>query len=139
MIKVLDMQFIRYANLFNMATKIKCYHCFEYNNTIVFAVPKKFVQGAIGKDNINLEKLSKIIGKRIKIIAIPRGNEDIESFASILTRPIKFKAIELKGNEAIISAGAQNKASLIGKNKVRLNEMENILDQYFGVKKVLIK
>ena len=133
------MQFIRYANLFNNVTKIICNHCFEYNNTIVFAVPKKLVAGAIGKDNINLEKLSKIIGKRIKIVAIPRGNEDIESFASTLTRPVKFKAIELRGNEAIINAGAQSKASLIGKNKVRLVEMENILDQYFGVKKVLIK
>jgi len=139
MIKVLDMKFIRYANLFNKITRIRSNHCFEYNNTIVFAVPKKFVLKAIGKNNINLEKLNNIIGKRIKIVAIPDGREDIEDFVSIITRPIKFKAIEIKENEAIISAGAHSKASLIGKNKSRLLEMQNILEQYFNIKKVRIK
>jgi NusA-like KH domain protein len=139
MIKVLDMQFIRYANLFNKITKIRCSHCFEYNNTIIFAVPKKFVMKAIGKDSNNLSKINQVIGKKIKIVAIPRGKEDIESFVSLITKPVKFKAIEIKDNEAIISAGSQNKASLIGRNRVRLNEMTNILEQYFGVKKVMIK
>ena len=133
------MQFIRYVNLFNQVTKIRCNHCFEYNNAIVFAVPKKFVVGAIGRDNANLEALSRVIGKRVKIVAVPRGKEDIENFVSIITKPVKFKAIEIRDNEAIISAGSQSKASLIGKNRARLNEMSNILEQYFGVRKVMIK
>ncbi len=133
------MQFIRYANIFGKTTRIRCNHCFEYNNSIVFAVPKRFVMKAIGKGNANLEKLSRIIGKRIKIVAEPRGKEDIESFVSTITRPVKFKAIEIKGEDAVISAGSQNKASLIGRNRARLNEMSNILDQYFGVKKVMVK
>jgi NusA-like KH domain protein len=139
MIKVLDMKFIRYANLFNKVTHIRSNHCFEYNNTIVFAVPRKFVMKAIGKDNMNLEKLNKTIGKRIKIVAIPDGKEDLESFVSIITRPIKFKGIEFRDGEVIISAGLQSKAALIGKGKCRLEEMQNILEQYFGVKKVRIK
>ena len=94
---------------------------------------------AIGKDSNNLSKINQVIGKKIKIVAIPRGKEDIESFVSLITKPVKFKAIEIKDNEAIISAGSQNKASLIGRNRVRLNEMTNILEQYFGVKKVMIK
>tara|TARA_Y100000034_G_C6821433_1_gene369983 strand:- start:99 stop:389 length:291 start_codon:yes stop_codon:yes gene_type:complete len=94
---------------------------------------------AIGKDNINLEKLSRVIGKRVKIVAIPNGKEDIEGFVSIITKPVKFNGIELKGDEAIITAGFQSKAALIGRGKIRLSEMENILGQYFGVKKVRIK
>lgn len=133
------MRSIRYSNLFFRITKIRSNHCFEYNNTIIFAVPRNLVMNAIGRDNINLEKLNRIIGKRIKIVAIPRGKEDIENFVSIITRPVKFKAIEIRGDEAIISANMQSKASLIGKNKTRLAEMENILEQYFGVKKVLVK
>ena len=139
MIKTLDMQFIRHVNLFNKTTKVRCNHCFEYNNTIVFAVPRNQVLKSIGRNNINLEKLNRIIGKRIKIVAIPNGREDIENFVSTITRPIKFKAIEIKDNEAIITAGMQSKASLFGKNKSRLFEMENILEQYFGISKVRIK
>jgi len=137
--KVLDLKFIRYANLFNKVTRIRSKHCFEYNNTIIFAVPKHFVAKAIGPENSNLEKLSRLIGKRIKIAAIPNGKEDIENFVSIIVRPIKFKAIEIKDNEIIISAYSQNKAALIGRGKVRLEEMGNILEQYFGIRKVRIK
>jgi NusA-like KH domain protein len=139
MIKTLDMQFIRYANLFSKITRIRTNHCFEYNNTIVFAVPRKFVTKAIGPGNSNLEKLNRIINKRIKIVAIPSGKEEIENFVSVIVKPIKFKGMEVKDNEAIITAGLQNKAPLIGKKKARLEEMENILEQYFGIKKVRIK
>ncbi len=139
MIKVLDMRTIRYSNLFYKITRIRTKHCFDYNNNVVFSVPRNLIAKAIGRENENLEKLNKIIGKKIKIVAIPEGIEDIENFVATITRPVKFKAIEIKGNEVIITAGAQSKASLIGKNKSRLMEMENILEQYFGVKKVMVK
>ncbi len=139
MIKTLDMQFIRYANLFNEITGIRTNHCFEYNNTIVFVVPRKFIMRAIGYNNSNLEKLSRIIQKKIKVVAIPNGREDIENFVSVIIRPAKFRGIEIRDDEAIITAGIQSKASLIGKGKCRIYEMENILEQYFGIKKVRIK
>jgi len=94
---------------------------------------------AIGKDSSNLEKLSRVIGKRVKIVAIPNGKEDLTSFVSMITKPVRFNGVEIKGDEAIITAGIQSKAALIGRGKVRLSEMENILGQYFGVKKVRIK
>jgi len=137
--KVLDMQFIRYANLFSKVTRIRCSHCFEYNNAIVFAIPRHSIMKAIGKDSSNLEKLSRVIGKRVKIVAIPNGKEDLTSFVSMITKPVRFNGVEIKGDEAIITAGIQSKAALIGRGKVRLSEMENILGQYFGVKKVRIK
>lgn len=133
------MQFIRYANLFNKVTNVRTNHCFNYNNMIVFVVPRKFVMKAIGVNNSNLEKLNRITGKKIKIVALPYGREDIEHFVATITRPVKFKAIEIRDNETIITAGAQSKAALIGKNKVRLEEMQNILEQYFGIKKLRIK
>ncbi|MBD3253346.1 hypothetical protein GF386_06440 [Candidatus Pacearchaeota archaeon] len=139
MTKILDMQSIRYANLFTKITKIKTNHCFQYNNSVVFAVPRKFVMRAIGPKNKNLEKLSSIIGRKIKIVAVPEGIDDIENFVSVITHPVRFKAIEVKDREAVISANAQSKASLIGKGKCRLEQMENILEQYFGIRKVKIK
>jgi NusA-like KH domain protein len=139
MVKVLDMQFIRYANLFCKITGIITNHCFEYNNTIVFVVPRHLVIRAIGENNRNLEKLSSFIGKKIKVVAIPKDKEDLESFVSILIKPIRLKGIEVKDGEAVFNSNPQNKASLIGKGKIRLQEMENILGQYFGIRKVRIK
>lgn len=106
---------------------------------IVFVVPRAFISKAIGKDNSNLKTLSEITKKKIKIVPEPQGIEDIENFVSVIVSPIKFKALELKDGEAVISAITQSKASLIGRNKVRLEEMEGILKQYFDVKKLRIK
>ena len=139
MIKVLDMKFIRYANLFGKVTGVRSNHCFEYNNTIIFAVPRNFVMKSIGRNNENLEELSRIIGKRIKIVAVPDGREDIENFVSVIIKPARFRGIEIIGDEAVITATPQSKASLIGREKIRLDEMENVLGQYFGVRKVRIK
>ena len=137
--KILDMKFIRYANIFGRITNIRTNHCFEYNNTIIFVVPRAFVMRAIGENNRNLESLSQVIGKRVKIVATPDGKEDMKNFVSMITRPVRFKSIEVVNDEAIISANPQSKASLIGKGKIRLLEMENILGQYFGIRKVRIK
>ncbi len=139
MTKTLDMKFIRYANLFSRITRIRANHCFEYNNAIVFAVPRIFVMKAIGPNNINLKKLNEIIKKKIKIVAIPKGREDIEKFVSVITRPVKFKGIEIKDDEAVITATTQSKASLIGRGKCRMEEMQNILEQYFGIRKLRFK
>lgn len=133
------MQSIRYTNIFNKVTGISSNHCFSYNNAIIFAVPRALVVRAIGIDNKNLKKLSEIMQKKIKIVAIPNGREDIEKFVSVITHPVKFKDIEIKDDEAIINASSQSKASLIGRRKIRLEEMENVLKQYFGIKKVMIR
>ena len=139
MVKVLNMQFIRYANMFDKITRIRTNHCFEYNNTIVFAIPRALVQRAIGINNSNLRRLNQILGKKIKVVAVPNGREDIENFVSVITYPIKFKGIDIKDDEAVINANGQDKAILIGRNKCRLEEMQNVLEQYFGIKKVMIK
>ena len=139
MVKVLDMRLIRYVNLFDKITRIRTNHCFIYNNTIVFAVPRKFVMNAIGRDNSNLRRLSEVMGKKVKIVAIPDGREDIEKFVSVIIYPVKFKSIEIRDNETIINATSQSKASLIGRGKIRLLEMQGILEQYFGMRKLRIK
>ncbi len=139
MVKVLDMQFIRYANLFSKVTHLTTNHCFEYNHTIIFVVPRNLVRKAIGINNNNLRTLGEIIGKKVKVIAAPKGIEDINNFVSIITYPVKFKSIEIRDGEALINANIQSKASLIGKERARLSEMENILGQYFGIRKVRVK
>ena len=138
MVKTLDMQFIRYANIFERVTGIRTKHCFCYNSTILFVVPRHLVARAIGLNNDNLRRMSEILKKRIRIIPAPEGVDSIENFVSVIVHPVRFKAIEVKNNEAIINAGSQSKAVLIGRFKKRLEEMQDILNQYFGIKNLTI-
>jgi len=142
--KTFDMQLIRYANLFGRITRIDAKNCFIYNNTVVFVVPVALVQAAIGKDNINLKKMSGIINKRIRVVGQPNGIKDIEKFVGVIVAPIKFEKIEIIANEkaekeiVISTAGREPKAMLIGRGRARETELKGILEQYFGIRNLRI-
>ena len=145
MTKTFDMQFMRYMNIFARGTGIIAKHCFSYNNTIVFVVPRPMIQKAIGQNNYNLKKLSEIIGKRIRILGQPTGMKDLQIFVSTLVSPIEFEKIEVINNpetrssEAIITTGGrESKAMLIGRDRAREKELKDILEQYFEIKNVRI-
>jgi len=141
--KTFDMQFMRYMNLFTKVTRIDSSHCFTYNNTLVFVVPRAMIQRAIGKDNANLKQLSTILEKRIRVLAEPKSMEDLEQFFKVLVSPITFEKLEVidgeSGKELIITTGGrESKAMLIGRDRAREKEMKDILDQHFDIKNVRI-
>ncbi len=136
--RTLDMKFIRYLNLFEKITGVRSQHCFNYNLTIVFLVPQQFVSRAIGKNGRNIKKIAEILGRKAKITAIPSGMEDMRKFIIAIVSPVKFKGMEVKDKSVVITAGMQSKAILIGRNKARLAEMKNILNECFGIEELRI-
>lgn len=132
MIQTIDMRFIRYLNLFEKITKVRTNNCFFYNNCIYFAVPSALVSKAIGEHGRNVRNLLEILRKKIKIVALPKNLGDAERFVSDVVAPNEFKNLEICNDEIIISASMQNKAILIGRNKVRLEELKKIIQEFFG-------
>jgi len=130
---VLDLQTIRYINLLDSTSKVKTRKCFNYNNTIFFAVPRQFVSRAIGPDAINIKNIQEKIGKRIKIIAEAEGTSDAQRFLREIIYPVRFRGFEIKDNTIIINAGNQNKAALIGRNRRREAELQQIIKDTFGM------
>ncbi len=131
MVKTIDMQGMRYLNLFEKITKVSTRYFFPYNNMIVFCVPRGFIPQALGKDNSNLKKMSDILRKRIRIVVKPNGIQDIKNFVQAIINPVGFNDLEVKENEVIITAGNQNKAALLGRNKRRFLEMQKIVEDFF--------
>lgn len=131
MVNTIDMQDMRYLNLFERIMKVRTRFCFKYNETIVFCVPRQLVAKAVGPDARNIRKMSEVLRKRIKVVAAPNSLHDAERFIRSIAAPTIFKGFEIKGNEIIITGG-ENKASLIGRNKRRLFEMQKIVKDFFG-------
>ena len=131
MVNTIDMQEMRYLNLFESIMKVRTRFCFKYNNAIVFCVPKPLVSKAVGEGGRNIRKMSEVLGKRIKVVTSPESEKDIESFIRSIVNPVTFKGIEIRDNEVLL-AGGKNKASLIGRNKHRLMEMQKIVKGFFG-------
>ena len=130
--KTIDMQQIRYLNLFVKITNVKTSHCFTYNNFVIFCVPKNMISRAIWENGKNVKQVSYMIGKRVKIIPNPEGIINLRKFIEAIVNPATFRELEIKGNEIILIAGSQNKAILIGRNKRRLIELQKIVKDYFG-------
>ena len=132
MIKTIDMQLMRYINLFSRISRVSPNHCFSYNSMLVFVVPGGKVRQAIGDNSINLKKMSEVVGKKVKVVAAPSGVRDAEEFISTIVAPAQIKNVEIEGDYLIINSGTQNKAMLIGRNKRRFDEMKKIVKNYFG-------
>ena len=133
MVNTINMQDIQHLNLFSQVTRINTRFCMEYNRTIIFCVPKEFVNKAVGEEGRNVRRISEILGKKIRIIAVPRGIQDARGFIQTIVRPVMFKDLEVKENEIIIitAGNMQNKASLIGRDKKRFLELQKICKDFF--------
>ena len=128
----INMQDMRYLNLFARITRINTRHVIKYNEMIIFCVPKNLVSKAIGEKGSNIKKISEILGRRIKVIPLPKGIEHAKPFVQAIVSPVEFKDLEIKDNEIVLTAGARNKAALLGRNKRRLLEMQKIIKDFFG-------
>ena len=140
MANVIDMQLMRYINLFERISRVSTTKCFVYNNQIIFAVPKAKVSLAIGKGAVNAKKLNEILRKKIRIVAMPSidSDDEIGKFVGDVVEPIEFNKIEVKENSVVISAGRQSKAALIGRNRVREKELSEVLKNFFHIAKLRI-
>jgi len=130
--QTIDMRCMRYLNLFSRVTGVSTKNCFSYNNYIIFAVPSNLVSRVIGENGKNAKELSSILAKKIKIVSQPSGLWEARKFISDIVSPLSFKNLEIAGNEIIITANKDNKAALIGRNKVRLEELKKIVEECFG-------
>lgn len=128
----INMQDMRYLNLFRKITGISTRYVLKYNEMLVFCVPKNLLSKAIGENARNLKKINEILRKRIKVIPIPLGIEHAKQFIEAVVSPVQFKDIEVNDKEMVLTAGRQSKAALIGRNKRRLEEMQIIIKNFFG-------
>ena len=126
------MQTMRYINLLDRTSHVKTMKCYIYNNTIIFGVPKAFMAKAIGPDAEHIHAIQDKIGKRVKIVEESKGVEDLEKFISSIVAPVTFKSVEVKDEFVVLTAGSQSKAALIGRNRRRLIELDQILKDTFG-------
>ena len=137
---IIDMQLMRYINLFARTTKVQTTRVFTYNNQVVFAVPKAKISIAIGKGAVNVKKLNEILRKKIKVVAMPSldDNNGIGKFVGDIVSPIEFSKIDVKNDSAVITAGRESKAALIGRGRQREKELADVLKNFFGIVKFRI-
>ena len=130
MVKTIDMQEMRYLNLFEQMTGVRTRFCFKYNENIFFCVPRPMISRAIGERGRNIRRMSEILRRNIRVIAAPRGIQDAEYFIRSIINPLNIRDFQINDGEIIVGGG-KSKAALIGRNKRRLFEMQKIMKDFF--------
>ena len=140
MAETIDMQFMRYINLFAKVSHVTTTKVFMYNNHIIYAVPKSKMSTAIGKNAVNVKKLSDILRRKIKVVEMPIVDDDraIGKFVADVVAPVEFNKVEVNNNSVVITAGRQSKAALIGRNRIREKELGEVLKNFFRIPKLKI-
>jgi len=129
---VIDMQMMRYINLFDRVSNVKTTKCFLYNNTIIFAVPKPMLSRSIGPGASNIYRIQDQLGKRVKVIEESNDISDVEDFIKAIVAPVNFKSLEIVDRVIVLTAGSQSKAALLGRNKRRYEELKKIIHDVYG-------
>jgi len=131
----LNIESIQQINLFSKVTGVRAKNCFNYSNSIFFVVEPFLVNRAIGINGENVKRLSLMLKKKVRIISPP---ESLENFIQNIVYPVKFKKLSEENGLLTITAGQQSKAALIGRDHARVNELTDIVKQYFEIREIKI-
>ena len=105
---------------------------------IIFAVPKALIAKAIGQGASNINIIQEKLVKKIRIIEEAKDIDDVERFIKDIVAPVAFHSLEIKEGTLFLTAGSQSKAALIGRNRRREEELQQILKDTFGMELKII-
>ena len=126
----LDQQSIQCLNIFSKIAGVRTQDCFMYNNARIFVVKPRLLSKAVGERGKNVRRMSNLFRTRVRVMS----GSTLGNFIKDIVQPVKFKKLVIENGQVTIYAGQQAKASLIGRNKVRLIELADILKRYYGIK-----
>ena len=121
---------ISYINLFESLTKAPVKDCF-LNDVILFVIKEGNIAKAVGKKGKNVFMISNLLKKRIKLVEF---NNDVEIFIKNMIYPIEGKIYKENNLVCIELNKSSDKAIILGRDKKNLNELQNIVSNYFDVK-----
>lgn len=132
-----DAQLIGFITTFENITRASVKDAFlDKNSQLVFVVKRGDAGKAIGRNGSNIRRITTLFKKKVKIIEF---NENIKEFIKNAIDPIKVDSIEENDKLILIkSKSTQTKASLIGRNKENLNELNSLINRYFGEKEIKV-
>ncbi len=132
----LNLELIQYINLFEKITRTKVKNCFYHKDKLVFVVEEGQGRKAVGKKAYNVQKITKLINKKIKIVEY---NKDPVKFINSFVSPIDIERTDLSDNVINLKVKtAKDKGLLIGRNGQNLENIKKIMDYYFKIKDVKI-
>lgn len=132
----LDMEAIRLIKLFEQVTRAQVKDCLTFRERITFIVEDGQLWKALGKNKTNVEKLEKMLNRKVKIVEF---RPDMLQFIVNLLQPLKVTDIsEEDGVVTIKGPDTKTKGLMIGSRAQNLRATEEIVRKYFECKEIKV-
>ena len=126
---------MKYISLFESVTGAKVRDCIV-NEDVIFVVHENEMGRAIGKQGSNIKRIEGILKKKIRLI---ESSNDVSQFVQNLIYPIRAKEIkEEDGMVTIYGSDTKTRGMLIGRDKHKINSINDIVKRYFKIKEVKV-
>lgn len=133
----LDSTLIKYISLFQSVTRVSPRDCIDGESETIFVIPEAEVSRAIGKSAVNVKKIEKLLGKKVKIVG---HSPELQRFIKNLVHPNKITDIMVSGDTVtLVPADNYTRGQLIGRNAAKLRKTEDIVQRYFDIKEIKVK
>jgi N utilization substance protein A len=130
-----DITAMKYISLFESLTNAHVKDCIN-EEQVIFVVNENEIGKAIGKQGINVKKISNIIKKPIKIVEF---SQDVLQFIKNFIYPLQVKEINNEENIITITGpDTKTKGMLIGRDAVNLNNLKNVVKRYFSIEDIKV-
>ncbi len=131
----LTQESINNINVFESLTGAKVRDCIKEDDKIIFLVEEGNIKIALGRENSNIKRLSKMFHKEIVIIAF---SDDVCRFVSNLIYPNKAditledKVVIIKTDDVIV------KGRIFGRSRENLKKIISIVKNYFDIEDIKV-
>ena len=126
---------MKYISLFESVTGAKVRDCIV-NEDVIFVVHENEMGRAIGKQGSNIKRIEGILKKKIRLL---ESSNDVSQFVQNLIYPIRAKEIkEEDGLVTIYGNDTKTRGMLIGRDKHKINSINDIVKRYFKIKEVKV-
>ena len=137
--KVLDISQIQMMNALDAVARVSAKDCFVDEGSVVFLVPEKDMNRAIGKAGSTVELLGKKLGKRVELFEFTEKPEDF--FGKAFSRA-KIGKVEIRDSKerkiAVVTVDAANK-KIILQNMRRLKRVKELAKRNYDIEEVRIR
>ena len=125
-----DINLMKFISLFEQITRAKVKDCID-GTPLVFVVYPGEMAKAIGKKAANVNKMEKLLNRKIKIIEF---NDDVLKFVKNVIAPLKVEEVVMEEEKVVIKdPDKKKKGIIIGREASNLNKYKAIVNRYFDV------
>lgn len=135
--KLYDAELMKSIALLENLGKVKIKDLFQYNGMLCCIVDKKDVSLLIGAGGRKIKNIQSMFNKRIKVVGY---SDDIKEFVKDFIYPMKVDEIKHEEKNLILKCDdRKTKGLLIGRGKIGLTNLHDVVSRYFKIENIKIE